>query len=159
MSERKDMLKFFAETAFTRCDRAFQDVTEKEAEWRPVPENNNIKWILTHLSTQWNVGIPRMIKGDAKYKPANWPDDYDKQSHTLSKLLSDLEKGKAGILNGIDSLKPGDLDATIDLGRGPRKRIEMITSYLLEAVQHSGQITMLKGDIKRRREKEPGFLK
>jgi hypothetical protein len=159
MSERKDMIKFLAENAFGRCNRAFQDLTEKDIEWRPVPESNNMRWILTHLSIEWNVGLPRMIKGDAKYKPTGWPDDYDKVSHTLPKLLSDLETGKAAVLAGIESLKPADLDASVDLGRGPRKRIEMLTSYLLEAVQHSGQITMLKGNIKRRREKEPNFLK
>jgi hypothetical protein len=159
MSEKKDTLKFFAENAFARCDRAFKDITEKEIEWRPVQESNNIRWILTHLSTEWNVGLPRMIKGDAKYKPAGWPDDYDKINHHLPKLLSDLEKGKAAVLTGLDSLKSADLDANIDLGRGPRKRIEMLTIYLLEAVQHAGQIAMLKGNITRRREKEPNFLK
>jgi len=159
MSERVDTLKFLAENAFARCFRSFQDLTEKEIEWRPVPESNNMRWILTHLSVEWNVGLQRMIKGDAKYKPAGWPDDYDKVSHPLPKLLSDLETGKAAVLSGIGSLKPADLDATVDLGRGPRKRMEMLTTYLMEAVQHSGQITMLRGNIKRRREKEPNFLK
>ena len=159
MSEKKNMLKFLAENAFARCDRAFKDITEKEIEWRPVPESNNMRWILTHLSTEWNVRLPMMIKGDTKYKPADWPDDYDKINHHLAKLLKDLEKGKAAVLAGLDLLKPADLDASIDLGRGPRKRIDMLTAYLLEAVQHSGQIGMLKGNISRRREKEPNFLK
>jgi hypothetical protein len=159
MSEKKDMLKFLAENAFARCDRAFKDITEKEIEWRPVPESNNMRWILTHLSAEWNVRLPRMIKGDTKYKPADWPDDYDKINHHLTKLLNDLEKGKTAVLAGLDLLKPADLDTSIDLGRGPRKRIDMLTAYLLEAVQHSGQIAMLKGNISRRREKEPNFLK
>jgi len=158
MSEKKAMLKTFAENAFGRCDRAFKGLTEKEIEWRPVPESNNIRWILTHLSQEWNIGLPRMIKGDASYKPAGWPDDYDKSNPSLQKLLSDLEKGKAAVLSGLDSLSPADLDAEIDLGRGKRPRLGMLVTYLLEAVHHEGQVAMLRGNITRRREKDKSFL-
>ena len=158
MSEKKEMLKLVAENAFGRCDRAFKDLNEKEIEWRPVPESNNIRWILTHLSQQWNVGIPRMIKGDRNYKPVGWPDDYSKSNPTLQKLMSDLDNGKSAVLSGIDALSPVDLDAEIDLGRGPRKRLPMILMYLLEAVHHEGQVAMLRGNITRRREKDKTFL-
>jgi len=158
MSEKKEMLKTVAENTFGRCDRAFKDLTEKEIEWRPVPESNNIRWILIHLSWQWNVGIPRMIKGDPNYKPAGWPDDYAESNPSLQKLMSDLEKGKAAILSGIDDLSPVDLDAEIDLGRGKRKRLLMILGYLLEAVHHEGQVVMFRGNIRRRREKDKAFL-
>jgi hypothetical protein len=110
-------------------------------------------------SAEWNVRFPMMIKGDTKYKPADWPEDYNVINHDLTKLFNDLEKGKVAVLAGLDLLKPADLDASIDLGHGPRKRIDMLTTYLLGAVQHSGQIAMLKGNISRRREKEPNFLK
>lgn len=158
MSEKKDMLKAFAESAFERCDRTFKDIKEKELEWKPVPESNNIQWILTHLSTEWNVGLPRIIKGDGNYKPAGWPDDYNKINHPLGKLMSDLEKGKAAVLSGLDSLKPGDIDAEIDLGRGKRKREQMLLTYISEAIHHEGQIAMLRGAINRRRERESSFL-
>jgi len=158
MSEKKEMLKLVAENAMGRCDRAFKDLTEKEIEWRPVPESNNIKWILIHLSQQWNVGIPRMIKANPNYKPAGWPDDYANSNPTLQMVMSDLERGKAAVLSGIDSLSPADLDAEIDLGRGKRKRLTMILTYLLEAVHHEGQVAALRGDITRRREKDKTFL-
>lgn len=158
MSEKKGMLKTVAESAFGRCDRTFKGLTEKEIEWRPVPESNNIRWILIHLSQQWNIGIPRMIKGDPNYKPVGWPDDYEKTNPPLQKLMGDLEKGKNAILSGIDALSPADLDAEIDLGRGKRPRLPMILTYLMEAVHHEGQIAALRGDITRRREKDKAFL-
>ena len=158
MSEKKEMLKTVAENAFGRCDRVLKDMTEKEIEWRPVPESNNIRWILNHLSRQWNISIPRMIKGDSNYTPADWPDDYANSNPSLQKLMSDLEKGKAAVLSGIDALSPVDLDAEIDLGRGGRKRLLMILAYLLEAVHHEGQIAMFRGNIRRRREKDKTFL-
>jgi hypothetical protein len=158
MSEIKQTLKTIAESGFGRCDRTFKDLTEKEIEWRPVPESNNIRWILTHLSEEWNIGLPRMIKGDPNYKPTGWPDNYANSNPSLQKLLSDLEKGKAAVLSGLDSLRPEDLDAEIDLGRGKRKRLPMLVTYLLEAVHHEGQIAALRGDITRRREKDKSFL-
>jgi len=158
MSEKKEMLKIFAESVFGRCDQSFKNLNEKEIEWRPVPESNNIRWILTHLSQQWNVGIPRMIKGDPNYKPVGWPDDYTKSNPSLQKMMSDLEKGKAAVLSGLDALRPVDLDVEIDLGRGKRKRLSMLLTYLSEAVHHEGQVAMLRGNITRRREKDKTFL-
>ncbi len=158
MSEKKEMLKIFAESAFGRCDQSFKNLNEKEVEWQPIPESTNIRWILTHLSQQWNVGVPRIIRGDPNYKPAGWPDDYAKGKPSLQKLISDLESGKAAVLSGLDALRPVDLDAEIDLGRGKRKRLLMLLTYLSEAVHHEGQVAMLRGNITRRREKDKTFL-
>ena len=158
MSGKKELVKTVAEIAFGRCDRVFRDLTEKEIEWRVMEEANNIRWILTHLSRQWNVSLPRMIKGDPEYKPVGWPEDYANSNPPLEKLLSDLEKGKTAVLSGIDALSPEDLDIEIQLGRRKRKRELALLTYLSEAVHHGGQIAFLRGAIGRRREKDKAFL-
>ena len=63
MSDRVKTLKTFAELVFGRFDNSVKDLKETEAEWKPVNEANDIKWILTHLSQEWNVGTLRAIKG------------------------------------------------------------------------------------------------
>lgn len=158
MSERVETIKAFAEIFFSRCDRATKDLTEKEIEWRPVEESNNIRWILTHLSRQWNVGIPRILKGDPEYKPEGWPEDYAKSNPSLEKLMSDLGKGKTSILSGLEGLTAEDLDAEIPLWRGRRKRQVGLMMYLSEALHHEGQIAYLRGVIGRRRQKDEHFL-
>jgi len=158
MSERMQLLKEMAETFFGRTDRALQGLSAKEIEWRPVEESNNIRWILTHISQELNILLPRMIKGDAKYAPEGWSDDYSSSNPTLERLLVDIAAGKKAVLDGIANLTETDLDEEIDLGRGPRKRRAMILMYLSEIVHHEGQIAALRGIIARRRQKDPTFL-
>jgi len=158
VSERIQLLKDVADTIFGRADRAVQGLTAKEIEWRPVEESNNIRWILTHMSQELNVLLPRMIKGDAAYKPVGWPDDYANSNPSLEKLLADLATGKKAVLDGIVGLTAKDLDAEIDLGRGPRKRLTSLLTYLSEIVHHEGQVAALRGIITRRRQKDPKFL-
>jgi len=95
MSEKVASIKKFAEFAFERFDWTIKDLTEKEIDWRPLKETNSIRWILTHLSQQWNIGIHKILKGDPEYKPKDWPEDYiDNTAYSLSKIKNDLEKGK-----------------------------------------------------------------
>ena len=80
MSEKIEALKAFANAAFGRFDMSTKDLREAELEWRPDEEANNIRWILQHLSQQWNVGFQRTFKGDNGYKDlgTSWGDFCDK---------------------------------------------------------------------------------
>lgn len=159
MSERVEALKGLAEMFLGRFDNATKDLKEKEIEWRPVEEANNIRWILTHLSQEWNVGIPRIIKGDQNYTPKGWPDDYvGNTKYSLEKLMGDLKKGREEVLGEISKLKPADLDADITLRSGTRKRSFGLILYLSEIVHHEGQIAYIRGAINRKRQKDSHFL-
>ncbi len=153
------MIRTFAEISFDRFDRTVKDLSEKEIDWRPIEEANSIRWILMHLSQQWNVGIPRILKGDPEYKPEGWPEDYGKQSLSLAKIMTDLDEGKKAVMKGLGKLTPTDLEAEIPLWGGKRKRQFGVLMYLSEILHHEGQIIYLKGTIGRRRETDEHFLK
>lgn len=160
MSEKVEPLTAFAEMAFGRFDNAVKDLTEKEIEWKPVEEANSIRWILTHLSQEWNMGIPRIFKGDPNYKPRNWPDDYvGNKTYSLKKILEDLVKGRTAVMDGLGKVTPAELDADIPLWGGTRKRRVGLMTYLLEIVHHEGQIAYIRGAIGRRRQTDTHFLK
>ena len=159
MSEKVEMIRRFAEISFDRFDRAVKDLSEKEIDWRPIEEANPIGWILTHLSQQWNVGIPRILRGDPEYKPEGWPEDYvGNQSFSLEKIMSDVDEGKKTVMKGLGELTPADLEAEIPLWGGRRKRQFGVLMYLSEILHHEGQIIYLKGAIGRRRETDEHFL-
>lgn len=158
MSEKVEMIRTFAEISFDRFGRTIKDLSEKELDWRPVDEANSIRWILTHLSQQWNVGIPSVLKGDPEYKPEGWPEDYHNQSLSLERLMSDIEKGKSAVMSGLGELSPEDLEAEIPLWGGTRKRQFGLLMYLSEVLHHEGQIIYLKGAINRRRQTDKHFL-
>ena len=62
-------------------------------------------------------------------------------------------------LEGLEKLTSADLEADIPMWRGTRQRKVGVYAYIGELINHKGQIVMLRGNIKRRREQDPGFLK
>jgi hypothetical protein len=159
LSDKVESLKSFANVAFGRFDTTMKDLKESEIDWKPVDEANNIRWILTHLSQQWNVGIQRTFKGDNSYKPADWPDDYvGNKSITYAKLSADLAKGRAAVLEGLGKLTTTDLTAEVQSPSGPVKRYDRLMRQLSEIVHHEGQIAYIRGAIGRKRQKDGHFL-
>ena len=159
MSDKVELIKTFAEIAFERFDSAMKDLSEKEIDWRPMEETNSIRWILTHLSQQWNVGIPRILKGDPEYKPKDWPEDYvGNRSYSFEKIMSEIEKGRNIVMSGLEELTLAGLEAEIPLWGGTKKRQYGLLIYLSEIFHHEGQIAYLRGAVKRRRQTDEHFL-
>ena len=159
MSERIRTLRTFAELVFGRFDNSVKDLKEAEATWKPVGEANNIKWILTHLSQEWNVGMTRAIKGDPSFKPAGWPDDYvGNMSYSLDKIMKDIKQGRENFLMCLEKVNPADLEVEITTPRGVRKRETMLMMLLSEIPHHEGQIAYIRGVVGRRKLVEPAFL-
>ncbi len=152
------IMKRFAEYAFSSLERTCKGITETEADWRPIDEANNTRWILNHLARITNISLPRIFMGDPKYTPEEWPEDYREQAYGLEKLLADIQTGKEGVLKGLGSLKSEALAEDIPLWGGTKTREFGIFAYLGEIVTHRGQIAALRGNIKRRREKDASFL-
>ena len=159
LSEKIESLKSFANVAFGRYDNTMKDLKEAEIDWKPADEANNIKWILTHLSQQWNVGFQRTFKGDNGYKPAGWPDDYvGSKSITYAKLSADLAKGRAAVLEGLGKLSAADLAVEVQSLSGMVKRYDRLMRQLSEIMHHEGQIAYIRGAIGRKRQKDGHFL-
>jgi len=156
--EKTESLKAFATLAFGRFDSTMKDLKESEIDWKPVEEANNVRWILTHLSQQWNVGFQRTFKGD-NYKPAGWPDDYvGNKSVTFAKLLADMAKGRAAVLEGLGRLSAADLLVEVQSPSGPVKRYDRLMRQISETIHHEGQIAYIRGAIGRRRQTDSRFL-
>lgn len=159
MTDEVESIKTFAEMAFERFDWTMKDLSAKEIDWQPMEETNSIRWILTHLSQQWNVGIHRILKGDLEYKPQDWPEDYvGNKSYSLTKIASDLKKGRKRFLSGLEKLTPAALKTEIPLWGGTKKRQYGLLIYLSEIFHHAGQIAYLRGAIGRHRQSDEHFL-
>jgi hypothetical protein len=152
MDQKVELMKEFAEIAFYRFDQATKDLSEKEIDWRPVESANSIRWILTHLSQQWNVEILRILRGDSDYEPEDWPADYvGNESYSLKKMMSDLQNGRNAVINGIEELNLADLETEIPIWGSTRKLQNVLALYLSEIFHHEGQIAYLRGIMKRKR--------
>jgi hypothetical protein len=159
LSEKIEALKAFANTAFGRYDMTMKNLKEAEIEWKPTEEANNIRWILTHLSQQWNVGFQRTLMGDNNFKPTGWPDDYvGSKAITFAKLSTDLANGRESVLEGVGKLKPADLEVEVQAPSGMVKRYDRLLRQLSEVMHHEGQIAYIRGAIARKRQKDARFL-
>ena len=109
MYENVQILREGVEYVFERLHRTVDGLTEKELDWKPLNESNNIRWILNHISRLSNISTMIYIKGDPSYLPEDWPEDYREKQHTLEKLLGDISKGKAAVRAGLEDMKSADL--------------------------------------------------
>jgi len=150
MSVKIEVIKAFAQTGFDRLGRVTKDLKPEQLDWKNCTEANTIRWILTHVSQELQINFPRIIKGDPKYSPAGWPQDYiGNAGYSLEKILADIEKGKANLFADLDKLKDSDLDAEIEMYGSKRKRMQGLIGMTSELIHHEGQIAAILGLKKR----------
>ena len=159
MSEKAQILNEYAEWAYKSLEETIRELYEEEAMWRPAEESNNIEWILNHIARISNIALPRIVKGDPNYKPANWPDDYKDHHYGIDRYMADIAAGKKVALDGIGKLTNAQLEEEISMWGGKKKRKEGLFAYIGEIIHHRGQIAFIRGTVKRRKEKDPDFLK
>lgn len=152
------ILKRFIKFAFNSLEGTCEGVSEKEANWKPIEESNNIRWILNHVSRISNLSIPGILKGNPNFAPKGWNEDYRNQTYAIEKLMEDINSGKKITLQEFDNITSKDLAEEIPLWGGTRPREFALFAYVGELINHKGQIAALRGNIKRRREKEQDFL-
>lgn len=159
LSEKASIIKEQTEWLYGSLARTCEGLTEKEASWKPTEASNNIAWQLNHLSRITNQSIPRIIKGDPKWSPEGWPEDYRDQSYSIEKMLGDIEAGKERVLKGLEGLSTEDFEEEISYWGGTRQRKTGVFAYIGELAHHKGQIAYIRGSIKRLKELDPDFLK
>ena len=109
------VLKRFAEYAFGSLEGTCEGLTEKEANWSPVEEANDTRWILNHVSRITNLSIPRILKGDPNYTPQGWAEDYREQTIDVETLMADIQTGKETVLESFEGLNSASLAEDIPL--------------------------------------------
>ena len=159
MSAKAEVLKEEFEFVLARLEETLEGTDDKEFTYRLTEASNDIQSILNHLSRITNLHIPRIIKGDFKYTPENWPDDYVEHSYSLEKLMGDINKGRKKVLEDVARLSEKQLEKEIPLMTGPYPRKIGLYAYVGELFHHRGQIAFIRGTVKRLRERDHDFLK
>lgn len=150
MSEKIGSIKAFAQMGFDRLERATKDLKEEQLDWKSCSEANTIRWILTHLSQELHVSIPRVISGDKGYMPKDWPSDYvGNMGFSLKRIMEDLESGKADLMKRLSELTAESLSEEIDYFMGKRSREYYVTLMVSEILHHEGQVAAILGVEKR----------
>ena len=132
-----------------RLDGLTKNLDEKLLDWRPEPEANSLRWILTHESYILHVVLPRVLRGRRDYKPEGWPDDYQgNPGYSLEKIREDLKRGREGVMVELEKLTDEDLAEEIDFFNG-RTREWSVLWLISELIHHEGQVAAILGHWKR----------
>jgi uncharacterized damage-inducible protein DinB len=150
MSEKVETMKAFAALGFDRLDRAIKDLKEEQLDWKSCTEANTIRWILTHMSSELHVFMPKILKGDKDYAPEGWPEDYTgNTSYSLDKILGDIKEGKTNVMKSLDGLTAESLSEEIDWFYGKQPKEKYLMLAVSEILHHEGQIAAILGVEKR----------
>lgn len=150
MSDKIMTLKAFTELGFSRLDRAIKELKEEQLDWKSCSEANTIRWILTHLSSELHVFVPKILKGDKEYVPEGWPEDYvGNEGFSLEKILGDLSTGKEAFMASLDQISEDDLSVEMDWFYGKQPKMQYLMLAISEIIHHEGQIAAILGVEKR----------
>jgi hypothetical protein len=144
-----DSIKEFAEIGFMRLERATEGLTEEQLDWKSCPEANTIRWILTHLNSEFFGFIPKIVTGDKELE-SELPEGYvGNMDYSLEKIMGDLDKGKGKLMDMMDDLEDEDLDEEMDWFYGERTKGFYLMLAISEIIHHEGQIAAILGVEKR----------
>jgi uncharacterized damage-inducible protein DinB len=156
MTDRLEAIKIIAQIGLDRLERATKELKPEHLDWRPFPEANTLRWILTHEAYILHVAFPRILLGDRGYLPVGWPDDYQgNEGYPLEKILGDLEEGGACLMEDLDEPTDESLAEEIEFA-GTRTREWAVMWMISEIIHHEGQVAAALGAWKRMKNERTG---
>jgi uncharacterized damage-inducible protein DinB len=147
MTVRTDAIKEFADVGFKWLGNATKGLKQEQLDWKSSEHANTIRWILTHLSEELNVELPKLMGGEV---PGEWPADYTgNTSYKLDKILGDIEAGKKKLYAGLEKLTDGQLLEEVEAWGMKKPRGWFVDVMVAELIHHEGQIAAILGVEKR----------
>ena len=147
MTVKTKMIKDFAQIGFDRLASATKNLKPEQLDWKSCTQANTIRWILTHLSEELNVYMPKFL-GEAP--PKDWPKDYvGNPKYKMEKIMADIERGHRKLNAGLNKLTNEKLDEPVEAWAGKKPREAYLMTMVAEIVHHEGQIAAILGVEKR----------
>jgi len=66
MTVKTKMIKDFAQIGFDRLESATKNLKPEQMDWKSCTQANTIRWILTHLSEELNVYMPKFLGSEQR---------------------------------------------------------------------------------------------
>jgi hypothetical protein len=149
--EKTTVLKEYVEYVYDNLGRTLEGLTVEEARWKPMPESNDVAYILRHMAKISKHLLPSVMGGDTV---TAWKSDYEKIDHGIAEMFGDLWEGRDKVLEEFNGLTDTDLDAVISLWGGKKPRKFGLFLLLSELVHHGGQVAYFRGAMRRLKEKK-----
>ena len=147
MTVKTKMIKDFAQIGFDRLASATKNLKPEQLDWKSCTQANTIRWILTHLSEELNVYLPKFL---GEEQPKDWPKDYvGNPKYKMEKIMADIERGHRKLNAGLNKLTNERLAEPVEAWAGKKPREAYIMTMVAEIVHHEGQVAAILGVEKR----------
>ena len=147
MTVKTKMIKDFVQIGFDRLGRSTKNLKPEQLDWKSCTQANTIRWILTHLSEELNVGLSKFLGEDP---PKAWPKDYvGNEKYKMEKIMADIEKGHKKFNAGLNKLTNEKLAETVEGWLGKKTREYYLMRKASEILHHEGQVAAILGLEKR----------
>ena len=127
--------------------RNLTGITEEEADWRPHPAANNVRWMVGHLAwfEEW--------AHDALGREGRFLTDCDPTAYlegTMPELLRRFTAARARYRQRLQTLTSQDLEAEISyLGRYDVTGLALLKTHALHLAGHRFQVRYVRGTYSR----------
>ncbi len=136
-----------AEQMWTLLQRNLTGITEAEADWRPHPAANPVRWMVGHLAwfEEW--------AHDALHRDGRYLVDRDPTAYldgTIPELLARFSAARARYRACVAELDQNALDATLSyLGRYDVSGLDLLKTHALHVAGHRFQVRYVRGTYSR----------
>ena len=135
------------ESMWSLLQRNLAGISEAEADWRPEPHANPVRWMLGHLTwfEEWAVGA---LKRDGRYLTDRDPTAYLEGS--AAELLARFADARALYRARLRELSDADLQRQLSyFGRYDVTELELLKTHALHLAGHRFQIRYVRGTYSR----------
>ena len=122
-------------------------ITEDEADWRPHPQANSVRWIVGHLAwyEEWAHDA---LRQDGRYLVDRDPTVY--LEGTVTELMARFGAARARYRARLDGLTAADLSKRFSyFGRYDLSTLDLLKTHALHLAGHRFQVRYVRGTYSR----------
>ena len=147
MLSQVKLLDEMDESMWQLLRRNLTGITEQEADWRPHPAANPVRWMLGHLTwfEEWGCAA---LDRSGRYLTDKDPTAY--LDGTVQELLGRFEAARERYRKQLSALTEADLSQQLSyFGRYDVSVIELLKTHALHLAGHRFQIRYVRGTYSR----------
>lgn len=147
MPERVQVLDEMDEHMWSLLQRNLTGITEDEADWRPHPVANNVRWLIGHLAwfEEWAHDA---LRQEGRYHVDRDPTAY--LEGTIANLIARFTAARGRYRNWLTQLDDGDLARRLSyFGRYDVSGFDLLKTHALHLAGHRFQVRYVRGTYSR----------
>jgi len=147
MLDSVTLLDEMAEQMWILLQRNLSGITEAEADWRPHPEANAVRWLVGHL-TWFEEWAHDALRREGRYLTDRDPTAYAVGS--MTELLARFTSARTRFRERLAHLSQHDLDDRLSyFGRYDVTGLELLKTHALHFAGHRFQVRYVRGTYAR----------